>query len=45
MSDIEADIQVAGANVAPRITMADIEGDIAKVWPLMGYELKSKLAA
>lgn len=29
MSDIEADIQAAGANKAPRITMEDIEGNIA----------------
>lgn len=29
MNDIEADIKVAGADVAPRITMADIEANIA----------------
>ena len=38
---IEQEIQAKGANVAPRITPADIE---ANIWPLMGYELRSKLA-
>lgn len=36
MNDIEKDIQAAGANVAPRITPADIESNIATEWYING---------